>query len=100
METKAPIAVSFSGKGLSFRSKGNLFLDAEREIVSLVEWIEGTPKVLLTLSLRDAAPCESFDTLRDAPDELKFSLPFVAAEAFRLAYGHVDFRELASEEDD
>lgn len=99
-ETKAPLAASFVGSGLSFRAKGRLVFDEEMEFIWLVVDREGrNPKIALTLSLKHAVPCESFDSLRDAP-EVWATLPFVIAEAFRLPYGDVDFRELASLEDE
>lgn len=100
METKAPITVSFSGRGLSFHAKGKIILDPKHGTVSLVTWVGDVPRPIFHLSLSEAVPCESFDTLRDAPETHKFSLPFVAAEAFRLPYGDVDFREVAPDEDE
>lgn len=96
---KAHIKASFVGNGLTFNMIGRILLDEKESRVWMVRGNDESPLVVLSLSLLVAVPCESFEPLLDAPDDRKFSMDFLAAEAFKLPYGYLDFRELATEED-
>jgi hypothetical protein len=97
---KAPIKASFVGKGLRFKTTGRVFLDEEQSEVLLLKGSEENPRVVVSFSLLIAVPSESFEPLRDAPNDFKFKMDFFAAEAFELPYGCLDFREMAGVEDD
>ena len=98
-DTKAPIKASFVGRGLAFNVTGRIFLDEEKSQVWLFKGSDENRRVVVSLSLLIAEPCESFEPLRDAPEDLKFKMDFFAAEAFKLPYGNLDFREMAGDEE-
>ena len=97
-DTKAPIMAYFVGQGLTLRSTtGCLVLDEIKKSLWLVTGTENEPEILMSLSLDVATPAENFETLLDAPEDMRFSVPFFSAVAFNLPCGKLDLREMATE---
>src|SRR6266700_2221125 len=96
---KTRITASFLGQGLALKSAtGSLNLDDTKGTLWLVAGEEDRPEVLVSLSLDVATPTEDFETLLDAPEDVRFSIPFFSAVAFSLPWGKLDLREIATEE--
>jgi len=96
---KAPIKASFVGNGLSFNVTGRVVFSKDESILWLVvEDGSEAGHVALSLSLKAARPCETFEPLLDAPEDLKWKMDFIVAEAFDVPCGNLDFREMAEGE--
>jgi hypothetical protein len=97
---KAHIMASFVGQGLALKSTiGRLDLDEAKGMLWLLAGAEDKPEILMSLSLGAAMPTEDFETLLDAPEGMRFSVPFFSAVAFSLSCGKLDLREMAIEEE-
>ncbi len=96
---KAPIKASFVGRGLMFNATGRIVLDADESKLWVVTGDEDNPRMALALSLGTAVPCETFEPLLDAPEDVRWQMDFFIAEAFELPCGNLDFREMAEGEE-
>jgi hypothetical protein len=87
---KAPIKASFVGKGLSFNAVGRLVSgkgESEFWLVTGNGFVGSehlSERVALSVDLKLAVPCETFEPLLDARDEEKMQFDFLVAEAFNL----------------
>ena len=100
---KAPIKASFLGKGLSFNVTGRIVFGDESKLWLVVKdgfvgSVHLPETVALSLDMKLAAPCETFEPLLDAPDDDKLRFDFLVAEAFDLPCGNLDFREVGEAE--
>jgi hypothetical protein len=94
-DAKAHIMASFVGQGLTLKSEtGRVVLDEQKGTLALVSTEGDEPAILMSLSLRMSIVLEDFETLLDAPDKLRFSLPFISAVSFKVPCGAVDLREM------
>jgi len=98
-DSNVHIIASVVGQGLALKSAaGSLKLDEAKGTLWLVTGEEDRPEILMFLSLDGATPTEDFETLLEAPEDMRFSIPFFSAVAFSLAWGKLDLREIATEE--
>ncbi len=61
--SKAPIKALFAGKGLAMNVIGRIVLDTKNSQIWLIKGEEEKPELMLSLSLLEAIPYESFEPL-------------------------------------
>jgi len=98
VDAKAQIRACLFASGICTISTGRLLFNADNSVLWLASVKGGEEVVTLALTLAFAVPCEHVEPLLDAPEEMRWKLDFVAAEAFRLPEAYLDLLEIGSPE--